>query len=219
MTEPISSRQQVLQQLWDAPIPHAVWVILEREAAARADDIAAELRREAEAVAIVNPSLSKRLSQIADEVDEVHDSVDRFAAIQNLTDLVALYRRYPVCHLGTFNRLLGAFWLDALRDGKTARVENLRHAMKLLSNIYVAVSLIQSANQMDSAVWAETIQDSEILCDPSFHEFLDERARFAAKQNMRLRKALHRWRAISGSAAKLPSSDTFKALGRRRNGK
>jgi len=43
MTEPISSRQQVLQQLWDAPIPHAVWVILEREAAARADDIAAEL--------------------------------------------------------------------------------------------------------------------------------------------------------------------------------
>jgi hypothetical protein len=182
MTEPISSRQQVLKQLWDAPKPGDVWVILEREAAGRADDIAAELRREAEAVAIANPSLSKRLSQIADEVDEVHDSVDRFAAIQNLTDLVALYRRYPVCHTATFNRLLGAFWLDALRDGKTARVKDLRYAMKLLSNIYVAVSLIQSANEMEPEVWAETIQDSEILRDPSFHEFLDERARFAAKQ-------------------------------------
>jgi uncharacterized protein with von Willebrand factor type A (vWA) domain len=94
MTEPISSRQQVLNQLWDAPGPGDAWVILEREGAGRAEDIAAELRREAEAVAIANPSLSKRLSQIADEVDEVHDSVDRFAAIQNLTDLVALYRRY-----------------------------------------------------------------------------------------------------------------------------
>jgi hypothetical protein len=135
MTAPISSRQQVLKQLWDAPKPHAVWVILEREAAARADDIAAELRREAEAVAIVNPSLSKRLSQIADEVDEVHDSVDRFAAIQNLTDLVALYRKYTVCHSATFNRHLGAFWLDAVHDENTTRVENLRHAMKPLFRI------------------------------------------------------------------------------------
>ena len=182
MAEPISSRQQVLKQLWDAPKPGDVWVILEREAAGRAEDIAAELRREADAVAIANPSLSKRLSQIADEVDEVHDSVDRFAAIQNLTDLVALYRKYPVCHTATFNRLLGAFWLDALRDEKTARVKDLRHAMKLLSNIYVAVSLIQGANEMEPEVWAETIQDSEILRDPSFHEFLDQRARFAAKQ-------------------------------------
>jgi CHAT domain len=182
MAEPISSRQQVLKQLWDAPGPGDVWVILEREGAGRAEDIAAELRREAEAVAIANPGLSKRLSQIADEVDEVHDSVDRFAAIQNLTDLVALYRRYPVCHTATFNRLLGAFWLDALREGKTARVKDLRHAMKLLSNIYVAVSLIQSANEMEPEVWAETIQDSEILRDPSFHEFLDRRARFAAEQ-------------------------------------
>jgi len=32
MTEPISSRQQVLMQLWEAPKPHAVWVILVREA-------------------------------------------------------------------------------------------------------------------------------------------------------------------------------------------
>jgi hypothetical protein len=183
MTVPISSRQQVLKQLWDAPKPHNVWVILEREGAARANDIAAELRREAEAVAIIKPSLSKRLSQIADEVDKVHDCVDSFAAIQSVTDLVALYRKYPVCHLATFNRLLGAFWLDALHDGRTARVENLRHAMKLLSNTYVAVFLIQSANKMAPEVWAETIQNSEILRDPSFHEFLDQRARFAAQQN------------------------------------
>jgi hypothetical protein len=52
MAEPISSRQQVLKQLWDAPKPGDVWVILEREAAGRAEDIAAELRRESEAVAI-----------------------------------------------------------------------------------------------------------------------------------------------------------------------
>jgi tetratricopeptide (TPR) repeat protein len=182
MTEPISSRQQVLKQLWDAPKPHAVWVILEREAAARADDIAAELRHEADAVAIVNPGPSKLLGQIAAEVDKVHDSVDRFAAIQNLADLVALYRKYPICHSTNFNRLLGAFWLDAMHDGKAARVGNLRQAMKLLSKIYVAVSLIQGANQMEPGVWAETIQNSEILRDPSFHQFLDQRARSAADQ-------------------------------------
>jgi hypothetical protein len=183
MSESISFRQQVLKQLWDAPRPHDVWVILEREAAARADDIAAELRRETEAVTIINPSLSNQLSQIADEVDKVHNFVDSFAAIQNVTDLVALYQKYPACHLATFNRLLGAFWLDALRDEKTARLENLRHGMKLLSNIYVAVFMIQSANKMAPEVWAETIQHSEILRDSSFHEFLDQRARFAAKQN------------------------------------
>lgn len=139
MTEPISSRQQALKQLWDAPEPHAVWVILEREAAARADDIAAELRHEAEAVAFVNPGASKRLGQIADEIDTVHDSIGLFAAIRDLTDLVALYRKYPICHTTTFNRLLGAFWLDSNHDGKTTTVGKLRHAMKLLSNVYVAV--------------------------------------------------------------------------------
>jgi hypothetical protein len=120
------------------------------------------------------------LGQIADEVEKVHDSVERFAAIQNLADLVALYRKYPICYSATFNRLLGSFWLDALHDGKTERVGKLRHAMKLLSNIYVAVFLIQRSGQMDPEAWAETIQNSEILRDPSFHEFLDRRARFAA---------------------------------------
>ena len=65
-------------------------------------------------------------------------------------------------------------------NGKTARIGNLRHAMKLLSSIYVAVSVIRNSGQMDRTLWAETIQNSEILRDPSFHEFLDERARFAA---------------------------------------
>jgi hypothetical protein len=46
MTESVSSPQQVLNQLWDAPKPGSVWVIVEREAAGRAEDIAAELRRE-----------------------------------------------------------------------------------------------------------------------------------------------------------------------------
>lgn len=180
MTEPFSSRQRVLKQLWDASNPHAVWVILEREAAARADGIAAELRREAEAVAIVNPGPSKRLGQVADEVDKVQDVVERFAAIRNLAELVALYRKYPICHSATFNRLLGAFWLDAMRDGGTAKVGMFRHAMKLLSSIYSAVSLIQRSRQMDPAIWTETIQNSEILRNPSFHLFLDQRARFAA---------------------------------------
>ena len=180
MTESISSRQGVLKQLWDAPEPHAIWVILELKTAARADGIAAELRLEADAVAIVNPGAAERLGQIADEVDRVHDSVEGFASIQNLADMVALYRKYPICHFDTFNRLLGAFWLDAMRDGKTARIGKLRHAMKLLSSIYVAVSLIRNSGQMDRTLWAETIQNSEILRDPSFHEFLDERARFAA---------------------------------------
>ena len=43
MTESISSRQGVLKRLWDAPEPHAIGVILERETTARADGIAAEL--------------------------------------------------------------------------------------------------------------------------------------------------------------------------------
>lgn len=180
VTENISSRQQVLKQLWDAPAPHSVWVILGREAAARSDGIATELRLQAQAAAIVHPGVSKRLGQIADEVDKVHESVEGFAAIHNVADLVSVYQKYPICHTKTFKRLLGAFWFDAMREGKTARVGSLREAMKLLSNVQVAVFLIQRSGQMGTQVWAETIQNSDILRDPSFHEFLDQRAHLAA---------------------------------------
>ena len=135
-----------LKELWDAPKPHDVWEILEREAAARAEDIAIELRREAEAVAIVNPGSAERLGQIADEVEKVHDSVN-VSAIQNLADLVALYRKYPICYSATFNRLLGSFLARCPARRKDQRVGKLRHAMKLLSNIYVAVFLIQRWGQ------------------------------------------------------------------------
>jgi tetratricopeptide (TPR) repeat protein len=182
MDDQISARQRALKELWDAPQPHTVWVILGREAAARANDIAGELRLEAEALAAVNPEPAKRLRQIADEIDRVHDSIERFASVKSLAELVAVYRKYPICHHAVFNRLLGAFWLDAIRDGKTEVLGNLRRAMKLLSNVYVAVFLIQRSTQMGPKVWAETIEHSDILRDPNFHEFLDERARFAAAQ-------------------------------------
>ena len=56
--------------------------------------------------------------------------------------------------------------------------------------IVVAVSLIQSANEMDPEVRAETIQGSETLRDPSFHEFLDQRAALRGWELMGSRRRL-----------------------------
>src|ERR1035437_1921108 len=181
MSNSATSRQDVLKQLWDTPGPRSVWEILERDSAARESGISEELRREAEGVTQFNSSAAQRLVRIAEEIERIRGSIDRFAAIETVTDLLDLYRSHPFCHTTNFNRILGVFWLDTLRNGETVTTANMRRAMKLLSNIYVAVNLIKTSKQMDPKQWARTIQESEILGDPSFHQFLDERAYFAAE--------------------------------------
>lgn len=182
MGESATSRQDVLKQLWDSSGPSTLWQILEREPAARASGISEELRREAEDVSRFNSSMAERLVLIAEEIERIRGSIDRFAAIESIGDLLDLYRSHPICHSNNFNRLLGVFWLDALQCGDTATAANLRRGMKLLSTIYVAVNLIKHSKEMDPKEWARTIQADVILVDPSFHQFLDERAHFLAKQ-------------------------------------
>jgi hypothetical protein len=182
MGKSATSRQDVLKQLWDSPGPSTLWQILEREPAARESGVSEEVRREAEDVYRFNSSAAEHLVLIAKEIERIRDNIDRFAAIETVSDLLDLYRSRPICHSSNFNRLLGVFWLDALRIGEPATIANMRRGMKLLSNIYVAVNLIKHAKEMDPKEWARTIQADAILDDLSFHQFLNERAHFLAKQ-------------------------------------
>jgi hypothetical protein len=81
MSKPISSRQDVLKQLWDAPGPRAVWEILQREPAARTSGILEEIRGEARELSDFNPGGAERLLQIADEIDRIRTCCKLSAAI------------------------------------------------------------------------------------------------------------------------------------------
>lgn len=181
MKNELSSRQVILRQLWNSSGPREVWEILAHESEARGIDIVAELRSESDSCALVNPDLAKHLHRIAEQVERVHESINRFVAINEMSDLLALHRDFPFCWLRHFNRLLGTFWIDALKSGNTARIDAFRRALRLLRDVYVAVHWLQRGPQLGMDSWTKRIRENPMLCDPSFHAFLDERARFAAK--------------------------------------
>jgi len=151
-----------------------------REPAARSGDIALELRKECDACALVNPELANRLTSIADVVEQIHKSINRFAAIEGMADFLALHKDFPFCWSARFNRLLGAFWMDALQGSDTKRKDALRRALRFLRDVYVAVYLLSKVSPGSVESWITQIKENPLLCDTNFHEFLDERAHFAA---------------------------------------
>ena len=178
-----ASRQEVLKQIWETQGPDALFKILEREPAARENGIAEELRREAAALALYQSSAVERLVEMAEAIEGFREAVDRFARVETVGDLLEAYKARPLSHGSNFNRLVGAFWLDALRDGDTTRAANLRRAMKVLSSVYAAMREIATSGRLKPEDWARRIVASDILGDPKFHEFIDSRAHFLAKQN------------------------------------
>jgi CHAT domain-containing protein len=180
--ETAASRQEVLKQIWNTQGPDALLKILEREPAARESGIVEELRKEAEDLSPYKSSAAERLLLIADTIEGFRKDIDRVAGVQTVGDLLEAYKARPFCHATNFNRLLGVFWLDALRAGDAAMVANLRRAMRILSSVYVAIHEIQDSRQLDPKVWARKIVSSKILSDPHFHQFLDSRAHFLATQ-------------------------------------
>jgi len=177
-----ASRQEVLKQIWETRGPDALFKILEHEPAAREDGIAEELRKEAAELALYQSSSVERLIEMAEAIEGWHEDVERFARVGSVGDLLEAYRARPLCHGSNFNRLVGAFWLDALRNGEAARLVDLRRAAKVLSRVYTAIQEIAKSGRLSKEDWARTIVASDILGDPKFHEFLDSRAHFLAKQ-------------------------------------
>jgi len=178
-----ASRQEVLKQIWKTRGPDALFRLLEREPAARENGIAEELRGEASELALYQTSAVERLVEMAEAIEGFREAVDRFACVETMADLLEAYKARPLCHGTNFNRLVGAFWLDALRDGDTTMVANLRRAMRVLSKVYAAMQEISTSGRLKPEDWARKIVASEILRDPKFHEFIDSRAHFLATQN------------------------------------
>lgn len=178
-----ASRQEVLKQIWETQGPDALFKILEREPAARENGIAEELRREAAELALYQSSAVERLVEMAEAIEGFREAVDRFARVETVGDLLEAYQARPLCHGSNFNRLVGAFWLDALRDGDTTRDANLRRAMKVLSSVYAAIQETAASGRLEPEKWARRIVASKILGDAKFHEFIDSRAHFLATQS------------------------------------
>ena len=84
-----------------------------------------ELRREAEEISRSILQQESVFSLIVEEIERIRGSIDRFAAIETMDDLVKVYQAQPFCHSTNFNRLLGAFWLDALQNGDTVMTANI----------------------------------------------------------------------------------------------
>jgi len=181
MAVDISPRQRALQQIWNSRGPDDLLEIMAGESAARDPVIATELRNQSKDCAGVNQDLAERLMEMAKGVERLHEAVDQFAAVQTMADLLALHKRFPPAWLGKFNRLLGAFWGDSRKDNDTARQDSLRHAFRLLRDVYVAVYLIKTGVSQELDEWGAQIEQHPLLCDSNFHEFLDERFNFAAK--------------------------------------
>jgi len=86
MTVNISPRQRALLRIWSSERADDLVVILADEAAAREDDLARELRHQAESA---NPTVSRRLRLMATAIDEIHTIVERFASLQDMAGLLA----------------------------------------------------------------------------------------------------------------------------------
>ena len=115
-----ASRQEVLKRIWETQGPDALFKILEHEPAAREDGIAEELRREAAELAFYQSSSVERLIEMAEAIEWWHEDVERFARVGSVGDLLEAYGTRPLSHGSNFNRLVGAFWLDAVRNGASA---------------------------------------------------------------------------------------------------
>jgi len=116
-------------------------------------------------------------------VSHVHMCVDQFATVTNMAELLNVYKSYEFTWTGKFNLILGGFWSDALQRGDQPRIQGLRRGMKLLQNVYVAVHETMEPKGKGEDSWTKKLRSSPLLCDPSFHEFLDRRALFAGKHN------------------------------------
>ncbi len=154
-----------------------------REPAARAADIATELLHEADACRQINPNLAGRLEEMGQAVAQVHTCVDRFAAVTNMAELLDVHKSYEFTWTKKFNLILGGFWSDALSSADVLRIQGLRRGLKLLQSVYVAVHETAEPKGKGEDSWTKKLQSSPLLCDPSFHEFLDRRALFAGKHN------------------------------------
>jgi CHAT domain-containing protein len=179
----VTPRQAVLQKIWGSRGHDDLWELMGRESAARAADIAPELLREADACRQLNPDLASGLEQMGHAVSQVHMCVDQFAAVTNMAELLNVHKSYEFTWTGKFNLILGGFWSDALQSGDQPRIQGLRRGMKLLQNVYVAVHETMEPKGKGEDSWTKKLQSSPLLCDPSFHEFLDRRALFAGKHN------------------------------------
>ncbi|HLV89421.1 MAG TPA: CHAT domain-containing protein [Candidatus Sulfotelmatobacter sp.] len=180
MTDSISARQRILKQFWNSNGPNDVLDTMAREAGARNIDLIAELQKEATACAPLNPELASRLTQIANTVQQVHTSINRFAGISGINDLLSIHSDFPFCWTARFNRLLGAFWSDALRGSDNKRKEALRRALRFLRDLYVTVHSIKELSRGDAESWTTQIEHNPLLCEEGFHKFLDQRGHFAA---------------------------------------
>lgn len=93
MMKTAASRQEVLKQIWKTQGPDALFKILEREPAARENGIAEELRREAAELALYQTSAVERLLEMAEAIESFRESVDRFARVETVGDLLEAYPR------------------------------------------------------------------------------------------------------------------------------
>jgi hypothetical protein len=183
MPNEMSPRQAVLEKIWNSKGHRDVWILLATEPAARAADIGPELLKEAEACRQFNADLAGRLEEMSSEVNRIHACVDRFAAAKNMTDLVGVYQFCDYAYFDKFPQILGGFWTDARATGNTQRIDNLRRGMRLLRDINVAIDVITSLKENEEELWSERVNSNPLACDRNFHEFLDGRALFAARQN------------------------------------
>ncbi len=181
MFDDVTPQQKVLRQIWNSRGPNELLQIMAREPAARCRDIALELQKQSESCASFNQDLAERLAEMAGAVRRIHESIDRFAGIEGMADLLAFRKEFQLSWSGKFNRLLGAFWTDALRANDAARQVALRRAFIVLRDVYVAVYLIRTGVSQDLEQWNTQIEEHPLLCDPKFHDFLDERFQFGAR--------------------------------------
>ena len=151
--------------------------------AARAADIGPELFREAEACRQFNADLAGRLEAMGKEVNRVHRCVDQFAAAKNIADLTAVYQACDYAYFDKFHQILGGFWTDARASGNLQRIDDLQRGMRLLRDINVAVDVVRSLKDGEEESWSKRVKSNPLACDGNFHDFLDGRALFAARQH------------------------------------
>ena len=105
---------------------------------------------------------------MAGAVRRIHESIDRFAAIEGMADLLAFRKEFQLSWSGKFNRLVGAFWTDARKANDTAGQTALRHAFRVLRDTYVAVYIIRTGVSQSLEQWSTQIEEFPLLRDPNF---------------------------------------------------
>jgi CHAT domain len=183
MANDISARQAVLKKIWNSKGHRDVWILMANDSAARAADIGPELFKEAEVCRQFNVDLAGRLEEMGNEVNRIHACVDQFAAVKTMADLTAVYQSCDYAYFDKFHQILGGFWTDARANGDQQRIDNLRRGMRLLRDINVTVDVVTSLKDGEEELWSERVKSNPLACDKNFHEFLDGKALFAARQH------------------------------------